>query len=73
MDINGNQVGQFNWIKPPSFEQDGHIDISEAIKAGRIYMADDGYNGIADGEYRFVVTTEGFEPNYGQGEGFESK
>jgi hypothetical protein len=68
-DANGNVVGKFEFRESPSLEKDGVIDMSEALMSGRVYLAEEGYSGIADGEYRYVVTTEDFEPGYGQGEG----
>lgn len=68
-DGNGNLVGKFEFREEPSLEKSGVIDMDEALNSGRVYLADDGFSGIADGEYRYVVTTSGFEPGYGQGEG----
>lgn len=64
-DYNGNLVGKFEFREPPSLEKDGVVNMTEALNTGRVYMED----GIADGEYRFVVTAGDFEPGYGQGEG----
>jgi len=66
-DLNGNIVGHGITRDPPSLEKDGAIDMSAAL--GDVYLAEDGYSGIADGEYRYVVPTNGFEPGYHQGEG----
>lgn len=59
----------FQFQELPSLVKDGVIDMAEALNAGRVYWADAGYSGIADGEYRFVVTTPEFTPGYHQGEG----
>lgn len=66
-DVNGNRVGMGTLRPLPSLEKDGVIDMSAAL--GDVYLAEDGYSGIADGEYRYVVPTNGFEPGYHQGEG----
>lgn len=66
-DTNGNTVGHGITRDAPSLERDGVIDMSAAL--GDVYLADDGYSGIADGEYRYVIPTNGFEPGYHQGEG----
>lgn len=68
-DTNGNMVGKFEYREEPSLAKDGVIDMNEAINSGRVYLAEDGWSGIADGEYRFIVTAPDFEPGYGQGEG----
>ena len=68
-DANGNTVGKFEFREEPSLDKDGVIDMSEALNSGRVYLGEDGFSGIADGEYRYVVTTPDFEPGYGQGEG----
>ena len=66
-DTNGNHVGDGTIRELPSLEKEGVIDMSAAL--GDVYLAEDGYSGIADGEYRYVVPTNGFEPGYRQGEG----
>ena len=66
-DTNGNHVGDGTIRELPSLEKNGVIDMSAAL--GEVYLAEDGYSGIADGEYRYVVPTNGFEPGYHQGEG----
>lgn len=68
-DYNGNTLGKFEFREEPSLDKDGVIDMNEALNSGRVYLAEDGFSGIADGEYRYVVTTPDFEPGYGQGEG----
>ncbi len=68
-DYNGNTVGKFEFREEPSLDKDGVIDMNEALNSGRVYLGEDGFSGIADGEYRYVVTTPDFEPGYGQGEG----
>ncbi|AYK20495.1 hypothetical protein [Aeromonas veronii] len=68
-DTNGNMVGKFEYREEPSLAKDGVIDMNEAMNSGRVYLAEDGWSGIADGEYRFIVTAPDFEPGYGQGEG----
>ena len=66
-DTNGNHVGDGTIRELPSLEKEGVIDMSAAL--GDVYLAEDSYSGIADGEYRYVVPTNGFEPGYRQGEG----
>ncbi len=66
-DTNGNIVGHGTTRDAPSLELNGVIDMSAAL--GDVYLAEDGYSGIADGEYRYVIPTNGFEPGYHQGEG----
>lgn len=66
-DTNGNHAGDGSIRELPSLEKDGVIDMSAAL--GDVYIAEDGYSGIADGEFRYVVPTNGFEPGYHQGEG----
>lgn len=66
-DTNGNHVGDGTIRDLPSLEKEGVIDMSAAL--GDVYLAEDSYSGIADGEYRYVVPTNGFEPGYHQGEG----
>ncbi len=68
-DTNGNMVGKFEYREEPSLAKDGVIDMNEAMNSGRVYLAEDGWSGIADGEYRYIVTAPDFEPGYGQGEG----
>ena len=66
-DTNGNHIGDGTIRDFPSPEKGGVIDMSAAL--GDVYLADDGYSGISDGEYRYVIPTNGFEPGYHQGEG----
>lgn len=66
-DTNGNHVGDGTIRELASLEKEGVIDMGAAL--GDVYLAEDGYSGIADGEYRYVVPTNGFEPGYRQGEG----
>lgn len=66
-DLNGNTIGHGITRDPASLEKDGVIDMSAAL--GDVYIAEDGYSRIADGEFRYVVPTNGFEPGYHQGEG----
>lgn len=68
-DYNGNLVGKFEFREEASLEKGGVVDMNAALNSGRVYLGEDGYSGIADGEYRYVVTTPDFEPGYGQGEG----
>lgn len=65
-DINGVLVGKAEFHAPTTLEKDGVIDMRVAYYNGRIYIADDGYSGMADGEYRYVVTAGDYEPNYGE-------
>ncbi len=66
-DTNGNHVGDGTIRELPTPEKGGVIDMKAAL--GDVYLAEDGYSGIADGEYRYVVPTNGFEPGYHQGQG----
>lgn len=68
-DVNGNLVGKCEFREPLSLMQDGVIDMEKVLLDGRVYLAEDGYDCIADGEFRFVVTEQDFEPGYGQGQG----
>ena len=68
-DLNGQNVGRYEFVPVASLEKDGRIDMDAALRSGNVYLADDGHSGIADGEYRYVVCAEGFEPGYHQGEG----
>lgn len=68
-DVNGNVVGAYEYKALPSLEHDGVIDMKKALTEGRVYLAEGGYSGLAEDDYRFVVTTADFEPGYGQGEG----
>lgn len=68
-DINGNRVGAYEYQELPSLAKDGVIDMREALESGRVYLAEGGYTGIAEDEYRFVVTTPDFEPGYHQDSG----
>ena len=69
LDANGNDVGHGRLVEPPSLERDGVIDMKAALSEGRVYLAEGGFSGLAEGEYRYVVVTDGFEPGYGQREG----
>lgn len=69
LDVNGNSVGKYEYQDYPSLSQDGVIDMKDALNAGRVYLAEGGFTGIAEGEYRFVVTSPDFEPGYGQDRG----
>ncbi len=66
-DTNGNHVGDGTIRELPALEKEGVIDMRAAL--GDVFLAEDGYSGIADGEYRYVIPTNGFEPGYHQGEG----
>jgi hypothetical protein len=55
MDLNGNTVGQLHFPQEVHVTND-RIDIAKALSDGRVLMADDGWDGIADGEYRYAVT-----------------
>jgi len=68
-DANGNRVGNFEWREEKSLASDNVVDMNTALSERRVYIVDDGYSCIADGEYRFVVTTSDFEPGYHQEEG----
>ncbi|WP_323025746.1 hypothetical protein [Castellaniella sp.] len=68
-DVNGNVVGAYEYKALPSLEHDGVIDMKKALAEGRVYLAEGGYSGLAEDDYRFIVTTADFEPGYGQGEG----
>ncbi|QOI07905.1 hypothetical protein [Pseudomonas savastanoi] len=66
-DINGQPVGASQWPTEPSRVIDGKVDLRAEMKSGNFYKADDGFSGIADGEYRYVVAD--YEVGYGAGEG----
>lgn len=66
-DINGHSVGSTQWVAEPSRVNDGKVDLSAEISARNVYKADDGFSGIAEDEYRYVVAD--FEVGYGLGEG----
>lgn len=68
-DLNGNNVGRYQFAPAASLAKDGWISMDEALQSRNVYLADGGYSGIADGEFRYVVPTNGFEPGYHQGEG----
>lgn len=68
-DTNGNTVGKFEWREEASLDQDGILNMDAALGERRVFLAEEGYSGIADGEFRYVVTTPDFEPGYGQGQG----
>ena len=68
-DVNGLNVGRYQFVPVASLVKDGRVDMSEALQSGSVYLADDGYSGIADGEFRYVVPTKDFEPGYHQGQG----
>lgn len=53
-DINGNTVGKVT-LAEASIE-DGNVDLGSALREDRVYLADSGYDGIADGEFRYAVT-----------------
>ncbi len=69
LDSNGNVVGDYAYCALPSLERDGVIDMKKALAAGRVYLAESGFTGLAEDDYRFIVTAPDFEPGYGQGEG----
>lgn len=66
-DINGQSVGATQWVAEPSRVNDGKVDLSAEINARNVYKADEGFSGIAEDEYRYVVAD--FEVGYGVGEG----
>lgn len=66
-DVNGNTVGSMRLVVSNELDLGDKLDMAKAL--GDVYLADDGYSGIADGEYRYVVPTNDFEPGYRQGEG----
>lgn len=68
-DINGNPVGAFAMRDLPSLANDGVVSMAEALAAGRVYRADEGYSGIAEGEFRYIVPTTEYDPGYGETEG----
>ena len=68
-DVNGNRVGSVRFSEPQTHELNGRVDMSGALSAGDVYLAEGGFSGIADGEYRYVVVTNDFTPGYHQGSG----
>lgn len=68
-DTNGHVVGKTEWREEASLDKNGTVDMDAALMAGRVYSAEGGYSGIADGEFRYVVTTNDFTPGYRQGGG----
>jgi len=66
-DVNGSPVGAALSVDEPSLVVDGRISMQAQIASGNVYKADDGFSGIADGEYRYIVAD--FEVGYGRGEG----
>ena len=68
-DTNGIPVSRFEYREEPSLPKDGLIDMYKAISDGRVYLAEGGYSGIAEDDFRYVVTSGDFQPGYGQGPG----
>lgn len=50
-DGNGNRVGTGELKTLPSLERDGVIDMKAALSEGKVYLAEDGFSGLAEGEY----------------------
>lgn len=63
-DINGNTLGQAQRTDDLSRAVDGKVNLESELRSGNVYKADDGFSGIANGEYRFVVPDA--EVGYGQ-------
>lgn len=63
-DINGNTLGQAQRTDDLSRVVDGKVNLESELRSGNVYKADDGFSGIANGEYRFVVPDA--EVGYGQ-------
>lgn len=68
-DTNGQSVGAFAMRDLPSLAKEGVVNMAEALAAGRVYRADEGYSGIAEGEFRYIVPTTEYDPGYGQSQG----
>ncbi len=66
---NGREIASFELREPPSYVKDGVLNIAEALKSGDVYMADEGFSGLAEGEFRYVVPGPEFTPGYHQGSG----
>lgn len=64
-DLNGNSIGKAVLQPSPSLMNEGVIDMRASI--GDVYLADE-YS-LADGQYRYVIPANDFEPGYHQGQG----
>ena len=69
LDMNGNIVGSYTYQAPLSLAHDGVIDMAQALAESRVWAAEEGFTGLAEGEYRYVITGPDFAPGYGQFEG----
>ena len=67
-DTNGNSVGSYEFVQEPSLVKNGTGDMKEVLDQNLVYIVDEAISDL-DNEYRFVITTPGFEPNYGYMEG----
>ena len=65
----GQVIGKFEFQPLPSPAQDGVIDMADALSSRKVFWAEEGYSGLAEGEFMFVVATPDYEPNYGDGAG----
>lgn len=53
-DLNGNTVGQYQFVEAPVDRS--RLEMAAMLRENRVYFADNGWDGIADGEYRYAVT-----------------
>lgn len=67
IDENGNrkEYGTVVYAAPESELQHGRIHLADHFSNNGVRKADDGYSGIAEGEYRYVVGVGDFEFGYG--------
>lgn len=67
IDENGNRTeyGHVVYAAPTSRLQYGRINLADHFSNNGVRKADDGYSGIAEGEYRYVVGVGDFEFGYG--------
>jgi len=68
-DVNGNSVGACLFQEAAGYKKYGTVNMESALAFGDVYLAEEGFEGIADGEFRYVVPTPDFEPGYGQESG----
>lgn len=54
-DVNGHLVGKCE-LRDPVYDVEGKVDMATAMSDDRVLMAEGGYSGIADGEFRYAVT-----------------
>jgi hypothetical protein len=59
------EFGHVTFSVPESWQSHDRIDLASYLTRNAVRKADDGYSGIADGEYRYVVGAGDFEFGYG--------